>query len=645
MLRKIILALVILVLVAGGGVFALVATNSDIIIDKFNKYVENSTGAPLVSKTPPELTIFPNRGLELDASSWQSPDGALRFSFSRASVMISSHALLTGKFSIKNFSVDDLDLTMKIKKPIAEYLDGIPASVEHRRDFDDLIQTILHALRIAPDNITINRGRVCFIQPDGSTVIFSPVTLNATNVHPGTPTKFNLQTDIEGSSPSFHAGVELHCSALLNKEKASFAIEKAMLTPGNGVAFREYLSLSGELEYDFDSDALTLSQLHFQGPDLSATASGSVDSLARMYSDPVKGAASLKVEMEGDPQRLSSILFHHPLPFADHNIFSDCSLATEMRWSDGRMRMNNIQGKADDLTFTGGLVITHSPFVITGELKLGDLDIDDYKSDRPSSTPKKLENRDFTRWPRVNLQLSAEHVRWNRIHLESVRTRLVGQNGTYEFNPLSGVLAGSPVTAAMKTVMLPTTPLSSRLSVNFSVPQANLEEISQALTDQDLLTGNGAINASLSFTTSRGLPSLNGKGSLTSSQVETTFSILPPNMPLTGSVLSTTKFDRLFLSFAVKDGLLSVDKFTLEAPRLSLTGAGDIDLTQKTISASGSVQMAGSSVLPVKLEGELNAPRYSLEGSAAASRSLSSKAIELDLDLPRQIRDIIGVTR
>ncbi len=640
MLRKILLALVVIVLVAGGGLFTLVATNSDIIIDKFNAYVENSTGAPLVTEKTPELTLFPNRGLELGASSWQSPDGTLRFSFSRASVMISSHALFTGKFSIKNFSVDDLDLTMKLKKPIREYLDGIPASVEHRRDFDDLIQSILHALRIAPDNIRIQRGRLCLIQPDGSTVVFAPVTLSATSVHPGTPTKFNLQTDIEGSSPAFHAGVELNCSALLNKDKASFAIEKAMLTPGSGVMFREYLSLAGELEYDFGSDALTLSQLHFQGPDLEATASGSVDSLARMYRDPIRGDATLKVEMEGDPQRLATIL-HHPLPFVDHSIFSDCSFAAEMRWSDGRMSMKNVQGKADDLTFSGNLTIVPDPFGISGNLTLGDLSIDDYKSVSQSSSPKRLENRDFTRWPRVRLQLSAEHVRWNRLHMENVHARLTGQNGSYEFNPLSGILAGSPVTASMKTVMLPTTPLSSRLSVNFSVPQANLDEISRTLTDQPLLTGNGSINAALSFTTSRGLPSLNGKGSLTSSQVQTSFSILPDNIPLAGSLLSSKKFDRLFLSFVVKNGMLSVDKLSLSAPRLSLSGSGDLDLPNKTIQASGSVQMPGSAALPVRLEGSLKDPEYSLE-SDVRNNTLSSRAIDLDLNLPSQLQDIIS---
>uniref|UniRef100_UPI0025D13623 AsmA family protein n=1 Tax=uncultured Mailhella sp. TaxID=1981031 RepID=UPI0025D13623 len=562
MLRKILLVLVLLVLVAGGGLFALVATNSDIIIDKFNAYVENSTGAPLVTEKAPELTLFPNRGLELAASSWKSPDGSLEFSFSRASVMISSHALFTGKFSIKNFSVDDLDLTMRLKKPLLEYLDGIPASVEHRRDFDDLIQTILHALRIAPDNISIARGRVCLIQPDGSTVVFSPVTLSATNVHPGTATRFNLQTDIEGSSPFFHAGVELNCSALLDKKKASFAIEKAMLTPGNGVSFREYLNLSGELDYDFDSDALTLSQLRFQGPDLSAPASGSVDSLARMYSDPVRGDASLKVEIEGDPQRISAII-HQPLPFADHSIFSDCAFSAQMRWSGGKMTMTGIQGKADDLTYSGNLTISPNPFVITGDLMLGDLNIDDYRSSYSSISPQTLETRDFTRWPRVNLQLSAEHVRWNRVHLESVHTRLAGQNGTYEFNPLSGIVAGSPVTASMKMVMLPTTPLSSRLSANFSVPQANLDDLSRAVAERPLLSGSGSINASVSFTTSRGLPSLSGKGSLTSSQVETAFSILPSSIPLAGNLLSTNRFDRLFLSFAAKNGQVTVDRLTL----------------------------------------------------------------------------------
>jgi len=640
MLRKILLTFVVLVLLAAGTLFALIATNSDIIIDKFNSYVENSTGAPLVSATSPEITLFPNRGLELGASSWKSPDGSLQFSFSRASVLLSSHDLFFGKVIIKNFSVDDLDVTVRLKKDIMEHLTQFPTGTERRRDLDELIQTILRTLKLCPDSVTISRGRICLVRPDGSTLVFSPFSLNATDVHPGADTDFKLHTEMEGSSPAFHAELDLRCSALFNEEKASFTIAQAMLTPGNGVAFREYLSLSGGLEYDFHRGSLSLSQLHFQGPDLSATASGSIASLARMYRDPRQGDATLKLELAGDPQRLGDIL-RRPLPFADHEIFSDCSLSAEMRWTGGQMRMTSIRGKADDLTFAGKLTASFSPLTLTGELKLGDLDLDAYRGDSRAAGAGKPVERNFARWPRVSLQLSAEHVRWNRLHLENVHTRLSGQSGSYEFNPLSGILMGSPVTASMKTLMLPTLPLSARISANFSLPQANLEELSRAAADQQLLSGTGALNASVSFTSSRGLPSLSGKGSLTSSQVQTAFSILPRNIPLAGSVNSTSRFDRLFFSFLIREGRLSIDRFSLDAPRLALSGTGELDLVKRTIDASGSIEMAGSSVLPVSLTGDLRAPQYSLEKRKPGA----SSGMQLNLKLPRQLEQIIGISR
>ncbi|MGN1037782.1 MAG: hypothetical protein ACI4P0_00125, partial [Mailhella sp.] len=431
MLRKILLVLALLFLAACGGLFALFATDSDILLDKFHSYVENSTGAPLLSESVPRITLFPNRGLELAASSWQSPDGSLSIKFSHASVMISSHELFTGRFSIKSCTVDDLDLTIRLKKNLSAHIESLPSSMEHRRDFDELIQAILEALRISPDNISISRGRICLIQPNGSQIVFSPFSLSATNIHPGAATKFKLLTSITCSAPAFSAGVELNCSALLDKKKAQFSMEKAMLTPGQGVSFKEYLNLSGEMKYDFDSDALTLSRLHFQGPDLSATASGSIDSLARMYSNPQQGDASVKLEVKGDPQRLSAI-FQHPLPFADHTIFSDCAFSSEMRWSGGKMRIGSIQGKADDLTFEGRLDITANPFDIRGELKLGSLDLDAYR--RSGDSPQDIEERDFSRWPRLDLQLSADNIRWKSVHLESTHARLTGQNGSYEFN-------------------------------------------------------------------------------------------------------------------------------------------------------------------------------------------------------------------
>ena len=83
MLRKILIVLVLLVLVAGGG--SLCAGRHQQRhhrrqVQRLRR--KQHRGAPLVSEKAPELTLFPNRGLELAASSWKRPDGSLSFSFS-----------------------------------------------------------------------------------------------------------------------------------------------------------------------------------------------------------------------------------------------------------------------------------------------------------------------------------------------------------------------------------------------------------------------------------------------------------------------------------------------------------------------------------------------------------------------------------
>ena len=643
MLRKILLSLFILVLLVLGGLFGLLATNSDIIIDRFHSYVESSTGAPLVSDTRPEFTLLPNRGLELGASSWEKPDGSLSISFSRASVQISSHALLAGRFSIKNFTVDDLALTVRLQKPLSEYLARIPERLEHRRELDDVVESILHGLYIAPDAISVTRGRICFIEPDGSRLTLEPFTLNANDVHPGDTTDFKLSTGISSSDPAFKAELDLSCAALFTKNDAAFAVKDARFKPLDGFTFPEDITFSGAMGYDYAKSTVSLTNLKLGGPSIAAEASGSIVSLAQLYLAPKLGDATLKIDIKGDPQRLASIL-NSPLPFLDHKIFSDCALNAELRWTQGRLEVNSMQGRADSVTFGGHLSILPLPYTLTGELHFGDVVLDSYRAGSTSSESKNLDQRDFTRWPKVDLHLSAEHLRCDRLHLESVQTRMTGYNGTYELNPFTAILAGSPVTASFKSVMLPTTPLSARISLNLSIPQARLEDISSLLLQETVLTGTGAVNASLSVTSSRGLASLSGSGSISSSNIRTNFSVLPPSTPFSSLISASNKFDKLLLSFKAKEGLVDVNKFTLSAPRLALSGSGRLDLPRKNIDASGSIRIAGSTVLPVRLSGSIRDPRYSLDMRSGKNKEASID-ITLDLDLARQIDKIISVPR
>ena len=637
MFRKILLSLVLLVVLAFGALFTLLATNSDIIIDKFHSYVENSTGAPLISQTRPVFTLLPNRGLELGASSWQKPDGSLSISFSRASVLISSHDLFVGRFSIKNFTVEDLKLTMRLEKPLRDYARNVAKKLGERRDIDAVVRFVLESLSIAPDVVNVQRGLICLIEPSGNRIEFAPFTLTATDVHPGSRTEFSLSTDISGTAPAFKAEAELNFSALFTKRDASFTVKDATLTPKEGFSFTEPLTFSGAMGYDYSSSAFNFSSLEFNGPALSMKTSGGIDSLSDFYSNPKHGSAHAALELKCLPQELGSLAgIAQP--------FSTFELKTDLRWELGALKFLSMQGSADDLRFSGDLQSSFLPPTLSGRLDFEELDLDAFKGRTSAENFSNMEQNDFTRWPRVSLQIGAKKLLWDRLVIEDVSLRMTGQNGTYEFNPFTGRFAGSPLTASIRTVMLPTSPLSARIGLNFSAPEADLDELSRLLLKQELLSGKGAVNAALSFTSSRGLPSLSGNGSLSSSSLKTSFSILPPHMPIVSLLNSGNSFERLLVSFQAKEGIFDIRKFTLEAPRFALNGKGRLDLPKKNIDASGSMRIGGSTVLPVRLYGKVNDPKYSLDMSSNAA-SPASLDLTLDGDLARQLDKIIGAPR
>lgn len=636
MIRKILLSLLLLAVLAIGGLFTLLATNSDIIIDKFHSYIENNTGAPLVSQTRPVFTLLPNRGLELGASSWQKPDKSLSISFSRASVLISSHDLFVGRFSIKNFTVEDLKITMKLDRPLSEYIFGLADNLEKRRNVDEIVRFLLDALTMAPDTINVHRGSICLVEPSGNNIVLSPLSFEADNVHPGSRTEFSLKTEVFGSEPSFKVSAELACSALFSKQSASFTVKTGVLKPVEGLPFSEDVTLAGSLGYDYKSSAFNFSSLELKGPSLSLKASGGINSLADFYYDPQKGGLSASIDIAGEPQELGAL-------FGISQPFSSVALKADLLWKDGKLDLKSMSGKADSFTFTGGIQTSFLPFAITGDLHFTELDIASFKDNSSSEGTGDGSEKDFNRWPRVSLSIGAGTLIWDRLILENVNLRMNGQNGTYELNPLTATLAGSPVIASLKAVMLPTSPLSARIGLNFSAPQAELADICQLLLKQNLLKGKGAVNASLSFTTSRGLPSLSGTGSITSTSVQTSFDVLPSRIPVASFLSPGNNFDKLLLYFKAKEGLIDVQDFTLEAPRFALNGKGRLDLPGKSVDASGSMRLGGSTVLPVRLRGSMNDPKYSLDLRSNAKPA--SLDITLDGDFAKKIDDIIGASR
>ncbi len=628
MLRKILLTLLLLILFVVVGGFAFLTIKSDFIVNKFNNYVTESTGSPLHTEIPPRLTLLPNRGLELGAGTWKRDDGSLAISFSRASVQISSHALFFGKFRIKNFSVDDLSVMVRTDSTLWQHARSLKNMVGQRAP-DETVRLILHALQLAPDNITIRRGQIHLIQPDGSTILLFPFSLSASNVHPGSDTDFSLHTHISGEKPNFSASLDLRCTALFSMEKAAFTIVQAKLAPKGGFSFTEELSFSGGVEYDFATSGLMLSKLHFLGPELSITASGNIASLVKLYRNPQQAEASLALQMKGNPKRLAHIL-NKPLPLAEEECFDSVDLSAELSWANKLLSMNSIRGKADALTFSGKFTTPLPNFDINGELAFGNVHLASYRSGAANTARPVAEQRDFTRWPRVNLRITADEVTWKKLTLRQLRARMVGQNGTYEFNPLSGTLLNSPMTASLTARMLPSSPLSALISMRISLPNTDIAELCRTVMEQPLVTGLGALNASMTFNSIRGLSSLNGQGSFTSSKAWTSFTFLPENLTYKESPPQTTNELRsLFSFFALHGGVMSMKNFSMEGSRFSLKCTGSIDLPERSVDAEGTLRVSGVSSFPVRIEGALASPRCILDLSSGGDTAKSLEELNL----------------
>jgi hypothetical protein len=88
--------------------------------------------------------------------------------------------------------------------------------------------------------------------------------------------------------------------------------------------------------------------------------------------------------------------------------------------------------------------------------------------------------------------------------------------------------------------------------------------------------------------------------------------------------------------------MLTVDSFSLDASMISLTGKGRADLPEKTLDAAGTLVIANTSALPVRLAGTFDAPDYSFSSGESSENGSGG---ERKIDLTRQLKKLIGVER
>ncbi|MBR4422720.1 MAG: hypothetical protein IKS68_00695, partial [Mailhella sp.] len=556
-------------------------------------------GARLRFSEAPRISLFPSRSLELGASSWSSPDGSVRLSFSHAFASISSHALLTGRLVIKKLEVSDLSVAVSHSPYEGRIRDAL---LDHSmlNRLSSRSQLFRDILDLAPNAVDITGGWGTLILDDGTAYSVHPLEFSASNIHADSNTSFSLRAGISRFEPHASASLSMGGALSIRDDTVSLQLDTSVFTPEEGMGFSEPITLSGGLSYDLSGGSLALGGLRFSGFGQQAALSGDVRSLSNLLKDPHHADARVRIESRLAPPALA-VFFpaYRSLLVA---MGGECTLSADCLLDSDAVRLNNISASLGGADIRGELVQPLRQAALEGRLETSTLDMEGFsRLLRTVAASPLLANESF--WPRLAVTLSTGKFSAGKLEATGVSCRLSGKEGHYELNPLSFSLAGTQAAASLRFSLLPTAPLSARGEFGMSVSDADLERIAAFYPPASVLRGRVNANLELNWTSSRSLSTLSGRGSLTSSD-------LLLSLPGYGSGADPGQ-GTLFSTFSIGGGVLSCSDFTLSAGGADIAAKGQLSILDKTVDASGEVRSA-SQTLPFTLRGSALAPSFHL---------------------------------
>lgn len=293
--------------------------------------------------------------------------------------------------------------------------------------------------------------------------------------------------------------------------------------------------------------------------------------------------------------------------FADGRIrLGDSEFATAFSYTDGPRPMieATLEGEmldVDALLASLPAAPTQSPDAGTGD-------------EVPEDSPLLL-LRDMD----LDADLTLEEMKISGLTLNSIRTRVLAQNGVVTIDPLSGALAGGRLDAVGR-VDLNAEPPSISLS-----PVFDLQSLGQALAPWGMdrfLTGSGVLDLDLN---ARGLDvksilgSLNGggqydfrdgsiKGLNLDGMVQSLAARNIAEAVRTG-VGGSTEFQTLEGLVSIEDGTISLPGMQIITELLGISG--DVRIGMADLGLDGQIRLEGERLnqIPIALEGTLTQPR------------------------------------
>ena len=478
------------------------------------------------------------------------------------------------------------------------------------------------------------------------------------SIDPGMPFDFKLAFSAALADPAINAEVE--ASATLDIDGASKLfdvqnLEANVTANGQGVpGGKQELKLSGSARYDGDQGSFKLSNGKLSLANIVASISldgSGLDGDAGHISGPLSVAAF-------NPRDTFKALGIEPPRMADGSALQQLSLNATFDAVKNHPRLTDLTVKLDQSTLTGSAGLAAA--AIQFALKIDQIDADRYlapaarnpvapqgtgKPGEGDNAPLPLDKLDGFN---ANGTVDIGKLKLKNLNLANAQLKLAAAKGAQKEIILGASLYGGTLASATRIGPGPRPTLAQTMKL----ASISAGPLLQDFMGKDYVSGTG--NIALDVTSAGGTVAelkraLNGTVSfaLQNGAVKgfNLAQILRQGQALYGGQQvqqggsQQTDFTTMSASGKFSNGVLHSDDLSAASPLLRLTGAGQVDLVDNTLdytakptlvntaSGQGGKQLAQLQgvVIPVRVYGPLNAPKYQLDVASALQQEAVQK--------------------
>jgi len=478
------------------------------------------------------------------------------------------------------------------------------------------------------------------------------------SIAPGRPFDFKLAFSAALADPAINAEVE--ASATLDIDGASKLfdvqnLEANVTANGQGVpGGKQDLKLSGSARYDGDQGSFKLSNGKLSLANIVASISldgSGLDGDAGHISGPLSVAAF-------NPRDTFKALGIEPPRTADSSALQQFSLNATFNAVKNHPRLTDLNVKLDQSTLTGSAGLAAS--TIQFALKIDQIDADRYlapaarnpvapqgtgKPGEGDNAPLPLDKLDGFN---ANGTVDIGKLKLKNLNLANAQLKLAAAKGAQKEIILGASLYGGTLTSATRIGpgARPTLAQTMKLASISAGP------LLQDFMGKDYVSGTG--NVALDVTSAGGSVAelkraLNGTASFALqdgavkgfnlAQILRQGQAVYSGQQVQQGDSQQTDFTTMSASGKFSNGVLHSDDLSAASPLLRLTGAGQVDLVNNTLdytakptlvntaSGQGGKQLAQLQgvVIPVRVYGSLNAPKYQLDVASALQQEAVQK--------------------